>query len=182
MSVDAPVRIAVTGTPGTGKTTLCVSSGWDYQTVTELATSNGCIEDTDPNDGAAPVDVDRLHNLLLESWEKSEGHTLIDGHLSHHLPVDAILILRCHPDTLRSRLQARDYSMEKTDENTESEFIGVIASECFANSGIPCIEMDGSTLDPEEIFNRLEAWIADGFKPPRPNEPTDWIATIHGGD
>ena len=91
------VRIAVTGTPGVGKTTFCASSNWSTTTVKELAEKHGCVEVVD-SDGAAPIDIEKLVNSLV--WPKGNIH-LIDGHLSHLLPVDAIILIRCNPSALR---------------------------------------------------------------------------------
>jgi len=173
-------RIAVTGTPGSGKTTLCSTSNWESQSVMELAKIYECLEAIDANDGAAPVDVEKLSLILLENWNQLDYPLLIDGHLSHHLPIDAIVLLRCHPEVLQNRLQNRNYSEEKINQNIESELLGSIAGECFQNSDIPCLEIDSTEIDTTEIFLRLKEWVADGFKPSRPDVPVDWIAIIHG--
>lgn len=175
-------RIAVTGTPGSGKTSVCSVSNWECQSVMELAKINGCLEPIDASDGAAPVDVEKLSSILLEKWNLLEHPMLIDGHLSHHLPIDAIVILRCHPSTLQNRLEKRNYSQNKISQNTESELLGTIAGECFQKLDIPCLEIDSTVITAIEIFQRLMDWVADGFKPSRPDVPIDWIATIHGGD
>ncbi len=167
-------RIAVTGTPGVGKTTFCAASNWSITTVIELAQKHDCVEVVDA-DGAAPIDIEKLVNSLV--WP--EGNTrLIDGHLSHLLPVDAIILIRCHPAVLRERLAGRDYSDSKIDENVECELIGVISAECLE---LPCLELD-SEMGIEAMIACAEQWITDGFKPHRPNEGIDWIAQIHGDD
>ena len=101
---------------------------------------------------------------------------LIDGHLSHLLPVDGIVLIRCHPDILKKRLFERDYSQSKVSENVECELIGTIAAECL---DIPCLELD-SAIGIESMITSAERWITDGFKPSRPNEGIDWIGEIHG--
>ena len=175
-------RIAVTGTPGTGKTSVCSISNWQSLSVKELAEMNGCLDPIDHLDDAAPVDVEKLSSILKDSWSRTKEDVLIDGHLSHHLPVDAIIILRCHPETLGTRLGKRNYSEEKIRQNTESELLGIIASESFEITGIPCLEIDSSANESTEIFQRLMDWLADGFKPSRPSVAIDWIQRIHGSD
>ena len=174
------VRIAVTGTPGTGKTSVCSISNWQSVSVKKLAEMNGCLEPIDLRDDAAPVDVEKLSKILKEKWNENKEDVLIDGHLSHHLPVDAIVILRCHPETLEARLVKRNYSDDKINQNTESELLASIASEAFEMTGIPCLEIDSSANESIEIFQRVVAWITDGFKPSRPSVPVDWIERIHG--
>ncbi len=175
-------RVAVTGTPGSGKSALCEASNWHCLSVKELANQNGCLGPIDSSDNAAPVDVEKLCSILEEKWDEYCDLTLIDGHLSHHLPVDAIVILRCHPDTLKNRLQKRDYSEEKISHNVESELLGMITEEDFDYSNIPCLEIDTSANEINESFQQLLDWITDGFKPSRPSVPIDWIAIIHEGD
>ncbi|MDP6905976.1 MAG: AAA family ATPase [Candidatus Thalassarchaeaceae archaeon] len=176
------MRISITGTPGTGKTTLCDFTNWEVESVMSLARNASCVGSLDPTDGAMPVDVEKLVSVLHKSWSDVGNPILIDGHLSHYLPVNAIVVLRCHPETLRERLVIRDYSSIKIDENVESEFIGVISTECFEKKGIPTLEIDTSVIRIEDAFSIIEGWVADGFKPMRPEQPIDWITIIHDGD
>ena len=168
------VRIAVTGTPGTGKTTFCSAANHHTKTVEEIAAEHGCLGEVE-EDGAAPIDVEELTNNV--TWPE-EDILLVDGHLSHLLPVDAIILIRCHPSVLRQRLSQRDYSESKIEENVECELIGVISAECLEK---PCLEMD-SESGIEVMIANAERWITDGFKPMRPNEGVDWIGQIHGDD
>ena len=168
------IRIAVTGTPGTGKTTFCSASNHRTVTVEEIAVEHGCLGEVE-DDGAAPIDVEKLAKTVI--WPKEEI-LLIDGHLSHLLPVDAIILMRCHPSVLRQRLSQRGYSESKIEENVECELIGVISAECLEK---PCLEMDSESGIEVTIAN-AEQWITDGFKPMRPNEGVDWIGQIHGDD
>ena len=168
------IRIAVTGTPGVGKTTFCSTSTINTTTVEKMAKEYNCIGGIE-DDGAAPIDLDKLASTM--EWP-TEGVLLVDGHLSHLLPIDAIILIRCHPTVLRERLSERDYSQSKIDENVECELIGVISAECLDS---PCLELD-SAIGPEAMIASAERWITDGFKPRRPNEGVDWIDQIHGDD
>lgn len=164
-------RIAITGTPGTGKTTLCAALAGPVVSVSRLAAAHGCLGEVDATDGAAPVDVEALAAAALP-----EG--FVDGHLSHLLPVDGIVLLRCHPEVLRARLEARGYTAEKVEANVESELLGTIAAECEDR---PCLELD-SEAGSNALIGAVDSWVSDGFKPRRPNEAIDWIDRIHGGD
>ena len=168
------VRIAITGTPGVGKTSFCAAMNRQTKSVEEIAAHHDCLGETE-RDGAAPIDLEKLIRKI--DWSE-EGSILIDGHLSHLLPVDAIILIRCHPDILRKRLSERDYPQSKVDENVECELIGVVAAECLDT---PCLELD-SAIGMEAMIARAERWITDGFKPGRPNEGIDWIGQIHGDD
>ena len=76
------------------------------------------------------------------------------------------------------RLQSRDYSVQKVEENVECELIGLITAECL---DLPHLELD-SADSMESMIAAVESWITDGFKPQKPSEPIDWIDEIHGED
>ena len=168
------IRIAVTGTPGVGKSTFCKQGHWSTISVQELAKRHDCIDEIG-EDGAAPIDVDRLRDVVV--WPE-EPCILIDGHLSHLLSVDAVVIIRCEPSILRERLQSRNYSVQKVEENVECELIGIITAECL---DLPHLELN-SADGMESMIAAVETWITDGFKPQKPSEPIDWIGEIHGED
>lgn len=183
-------RIAITGTPGCGKTTLCTQAteeGISVQAVAVIAFRHGLLGSPDPEDGAAPIDTEALaESLAASEWEeRSETTTLIDGHLSHHLPIDAVVLLRCHPEVLQQRLINRGYSESKVNENVEAELIGAIAAECLTSSeenGTPMLEIDMTATQARDVLGIVSAWMADGFKPRMPDAPLDWIEQLHGGD
>ena len=168
------IRIAVTGTPGVGKTTFCERSKWPMISVKELAIQHDCMDGFD-EDGTSLIDVESLSQVV--GWPE-EDYLLIDGHLSHLLPVDAAIVIRCNPSVLRERLKSRTYSTEKINENVECELIGIITSECLE---IPYMEIN-SADGLESMIASTEVWITDGFKPQIPSELIDWIHEIHGDD
>ena len=66
--MDEPCVLALTGTPGVGKTTVASwlqAQGWGLLSVADLADSHGCLDEVDPKDGAAPIDIQALD----EAWE-----------------------------------------------------------------------------------------------------------------
>ena len=168
----AGIRIAVTGTPGVGKTSFCKSGIWPAISVHELAKQNDCLGDVD-SDGAAPIDIDKLGKVIR--WPDKDL-LLIDGHLSHLLPVDAVIVIRCNPEILRERLLVRKYPGQKIDENVECELIGTITAECLDFPHLELNSADGL----EVMIGATESWITDGFKPQHSTEPIDWIREIHG--
>jgi adenylate kinase len=91
--------------------------------------------------------------------------TLIDGHLAHHVPVDALVIVRCHPDELRKRLMQRGYSAQKVQANVEVEMMGGPWNELIGDSR-PIFEGEG-----------VREWIESGCPPhTTPDSAIDWLS------
>ncbi len=175
--MDRGFRLALTGTPGVGKTTissLLADVGYHVETTEEIAESFGCIDDIDPQDGARPIDIDDLNAKIHSEWKNDPINSIvIDGHLSHLLPVDCVVILRCSPSVLRTRLFGRSYEEEKIAQNVDWEILGSAWPEI--DDTLPAMEFDTSSNGVETVFQRIMDWLADGFKPRRPLRLIDWI-------
>tara|TARA_B100000287_G_C20610500_1_gene771836 strand:+ start:43 stop:585 length:543 start_codon:yes stop_codon:yes gene_type:complete len=175
--VEGTIRLALTGTPGTGKTTvssLLSKNGFEVFSVESLAEKHNCIEDADLEDGARVIDMDELCEHLGDDWStRPDTDSIIDGHLSHLLPVDCVINLRCKPIVLRERLIERGYSDSKIAQNTDWEILGGAWNEL--EEGVPVIEFDSTSLGPESIVGAILDWKTDGFKPNRPFNPIDWV-------
>ena len=155
--------LAVSGTPGTGKTTLCkalAAAGWQVLSLADLAEEHGCMGPVDEADGAAPIDVHRL----AEAWEApGEGRWLVDGHLAHLLEVDGIVLLRCRPSVLNERLSARGYEARKVKANVEWEMTaGHWAELVEFEIDLPLLELD-TTIDGDDLSGRVQAWAEEGL-------------------
>ena len=64
-------RLALTGTPGSGKSTVSeILRGSDLEvlTVESIASENGAIGEIDPSDGARPIDIEELVEALRDCW------------------------------------------------------------------------------------------------------------------
>jgi len=149
------VKIAVTGTPGTGKTTvsnLFEEQGRKVLHLTEYVKEKGLGEQSDEFE----VDVPQMKKALDD-----EDFEVVEGHLSHHVSVDVCIVLRTRPDVLRERLDDREYSKEKIEENVESEVLDVILSETVGLQEI-VIEVDTTEKDAEEVFEEIKEKIDVG--------------------
>ncbi len=140
------MRIAITGTPGTGKSSVAglLSEKYEVHSVKELAESYECSEKDDT--GELLVDVDCLKGKI--------GNGIIEGHLSHLLNPDLIILLRCNPEVLRKRLEGRGYSDEKLRENLEAEAVDVILEEAL-ETGRPVFEIDSTERSAEETASAI---------------------------
>ena len=157
--------LAVSGTPGAGKTSLCTAlaeAGWQVLSLADLAQTHGCLGPVDEDDGAAPIDVHRL----AETWEApNDGRWLVDGHLAHLLEVDGIVLLRCQPERLRERLTARGYTDRKVQANVEWEMTaGHWAELVEFEVDLPLLELDATTDDEQALSGRVNAWVEGGLE------------------
>ena len=179
-NVSGGFRLALTGTPGTGKSTVAQmlsEGGCIVVSVESLAEQNSLLGEVDPADGARVVDTEALHDALAHEWKSPpKGVVVVDGHLSHHLPCDAMVVLRCSPEILESRLSRRGYSVEKVQANCEWELLGGAWNE--REGDVPWCEFDTSHDSVDSIVTSLSDWIADGFKPASPGSLIDWVARM----
>jgi adenylate kinase len=179
-NVSGGFRLALTGTPGTGKSTVArmlSDGGCTVVSVESLAEQNSLLGEIDPADGARVIDTDALHDALAHEWKSPpDGAIVVDGHLSHHLPCDAMAVLRCSPKILESRLSRRGYSVEKVQANCEWELLGGAWNEREGDA--PWCEFDTSHDSVDSIVTSLSDWIADGFKPTSPGSLIDWVARM----
>ena len=113
------MRIVMTGSPGTGKSSIAraLSSalGLELIDIAEIARESGLVGKSHE------VDVGSLSKAL--SFLKKRKSFLAEGHLACEmkLPADSVIVLRCRPDILRKRLQRRGYGKTKVGENVLSE-------------------------------------------------------------
>ena len=179
-AMEEGFRVAITGTPGVGKTSVSgflEAVGFTVVSVEDLAEEHGCIGNEDPEDGARPIDVEKLSGLLSGVWATPpSGMIAIDGHLSHTLPVDAVVVLRCSPEVLKRRLHERGYSESKVNSNYEWELMG--GSWNDSNDSVPWTEFDTTASEIVSIVDEIEEWVSDGFKPKSLGSTIDWVARM----
>ncbi len=137
--------IALTGTPGTGKTTVCdfISEHSQYRKRYSIIDLNKLILDEklytgkDEKRNSFDADMDKLEMRVKQIIARTSDirDTIMEGHLSHFLPADAIIVLRASPMALRKRLgKRREYSFEKVKENANAEALDVILVESTQRS------------------------------------------------
>ncbi|TRO50664.1 AAA family ATPase, partial [Candidatus Bathyarchaeota archaeon] len=88
--MNIPPIYLITGTPGTGKTTiskiLSDKLGARHIELSLYAKENGCIIEDDPERDTKVVDMDALEEAL-EGLAETDIPLVIDGHYSHELLV-----------------------------------------------------------------------------------------------
>lgn len=120
--------IAITGTPGTGKTTVAklVASHlkYVYFDVNKFAIRR-CLKGVDKSRKSKIIDTKKLSRLS----KKFKGNLILDSHLSHFCKARLKFVLRCRPDILKKRLLKKGWGPKKAKENVDSEILGIIAFE-----------------------------------------------------
>ena len=168
------MRVVVTGTPGTGKTTVSklVESDLDVIHLNDLVREEGLTTGTDEDRDSLVADIDAVSARL-----SGRDDVLVESHLSHHLDADRVVVLRCHPEELKRRLLERGEPERKAEENAEAEALDVILSEAVDRHGIEAVhEIDTTDRDPETVAGEIEAAI-EGERSPTAG-PVDFTGYI----
>jgi adenylate kinase len=179
-----PQTVALTGTPGTGKTAiadLLSERGWHTVEVGDLAKSAGAVVGRDEERQTDEVDVDRLSDALeVQLTTLDAPRVLLVGHLAHLMPCQTVVVLRTSPMVLRQRLESRGWPPAKVQENVEAEAVGVVLVESMEKEPpVPVYEVDTTRGTPEESA-RLVAATIDGAGEGMEAGWVDWSEEVMG--
>ena len=140
--------VIISGTPGTGKTTLSKKLakrlGFHYTDVNKLISGCKLSESYDIKRKTKIVDTAKLNKELIKEintltkknnkkFKKIKG-IIIDSHLSHYLSkkyVDLCIITKCDIKELNKRLRKKYFNREKIKENLEAEIFDVCLNEAM---------------------------------------------------
>lgn len=161
------MMIIVTGTPGTGKTT--VTQLLADKIDAKLISINSLLENYDLNLGIDEVrgykivDTEKMIPIVDSIKDKySDDLIIFEGHLAQDYPnADKVIVLRCDPKKLEMRLNTRDWPDRKVHENVSAEILGVCTSESYDTYGDIVQEVDTSNLTPDEVVAVLISIIND---------------------
>ena len=174
------LSVALTGTPGTGKTTvgrLLEKRGFNVLFLTEFIKENNISSERDEERDCLVVDMDALEDAVsdhIRSLEKSiltrngnagkagqekkvsekDSVLIIESHMAHYL-CDHAIVFRTHPSVLEKRLAERGYSSEKVRENAMAEALDIILCEAYDWCG-SVLEVDNTERDPEDSADAVE--------------------------
>ena len=143
------VRCALTGTPGTGKTSI---SKLLNTKVVHLSDYYEASSEGKTNSGEWLIDLDKMNNLVKELDE-----VFYEVHTSQTLDnLDMVILLRCDPSILKERLTLRNYSEEKITVNLEAEALNIIYSEAMEHiSKEKIFQLDTTYSQPQESADKL---------------------------
>ena len=195
--------VAITGTPGTGKSTVSKQlrgKGYQVLDLNQIVLNEKLITGYDKVRDTSEVDLERLNKYLIKylkiptkkkANKKSPGISkknskislealvFLEGHIAHLLDIlDIILVLRCHPTQLRQRLKDKAWSDSKLRENLEAEALDVISIESVEKYGQNKIfEIDTTSDKPAEVAKKLIGIVNGKVKGYEPGN-IDWSEEI----
>jgi len=180
----ARLVIAVSGTPGTGKSVFARALARKLDA--RLVDLNALIK----KKKLFRLDVDgtRIANLrgmraeFTRIMKRSSDSIVVEGLLAHLLPtkyLTHVVVLRTRPKVLEKRFRARKYSKAKLHDNLEAEALSVILWEAVQEHGVAKvyeIDMTGIKVTTAvEMF--LKALV--GKTSLRPGR-IDWLEEFYG--
>lgn len=157
------MRVAVTGTPGTGKTSAVGGMSTDLSVIhlNEVVRDRGLVTGRDESRDTDVVDLEAVRDWLAE-----RDDVVIESHLAHLLSADRVVVLRCQPDVLERRLLQRGESPASAAENAEAEALDVVLAEAVERHGRDRVyEIDTTDLTPASVARELEAVVAGRREP-----------------
>ena len=160
--------IAITGTPGTGKTSVAkklVRKGYIVLDLNRIACENDFLLGRDEKRKSNIVDIDKLNLFIKKNYSKFDI-VFVEGHLSHLLKcVDKLIVLRLEPSQLKKYLKKKRWNEKKIKENLESEILDIVLCESVeVHSKDNIAELNVTNKSVDEIVSIIIDLVKDGFK------------------
>lgn len=176
--------VALTGTPGVGKTSVADRlrlRAIPNVNLGRFAQDNDLVDGFDDARMAAVVDPPRVAPLLSRLTQK-DTLLLLDGHWSHEVPgVEHAIVLRLRPRDLQARLERRGWPAAKVRENLEAEGMDLVLQEAVARLGPKRVfEVDTTGRGLDDVESTLYGLLrgpASGRRLARPGQ-VDWSRDV----
>lgn len=162
--------VALTGVPGTGKSTTAsrLPAGLRSMEVSDFGLATRSAR---PAGGSLTVDLPKMRREYRRSRPRVD---LVVGHLAHLLPIRDVVVLRCHPETLRARLERAGRGSEHDRrENYVAEALDAILFEAV-RPGRRVWEVDTTHRSPEAVARIVARTVRR--RPPPDWGRVDWLA------
>ena len=171
--MDFPV-IVITGTPGTGKSSLCRRVekllNAKHLDISAIAKENGYVDSYDEKLETHVLDEGKLLDHLERELATSSEVVLLDYHscglfperwvMGH--PQSVVVVLKCSTESLFDRLSDRGYSVKKRQENMEAEIFRICEDE--ARMSYPEGKVFSFENNTNEDAERITLFLQDRLK------------------
>ncbi|MFA5105876.1 MAG: adenylate kinase family protein [Candidatus Micrarchaeia archaeon] len=166
--------IALTGVPGTGKTSVAAELGrlgFHVVDLNALARGAGLVLSHDDADGSDEIDIDMLGKIASAIAPLLGPYAVFEGHLACEFPIPGAvaIVLRADPDAVRQRLGKRGYSKSKISKNAMSEMLDYCVIRARANYK-KVFELDTTDASAAEIAQEIAAANFSKFS----SDKVDW--------
>ncbi|MFZ3077164.1 MAG: adenylate kinase family protein [Candidatus Aenigmatarchaeota archaeon] len=164
--------IALTGTPGTGKSRaakILKKKGFAVIELNPEIKKRKLYSGYDRKRKTYVADFGKIEKFLkaeLKQEKYLNKPVILDSHLSHLLSsriVGAVVVLRCEPTVLEKRLKRKGWNAEKIRENIEAEIIGLIEYESRRKHG-KVFAVDTTKLKAEQVADKIKKRLTKVFK------------------
>lgn len=180
--------ILISGTPGTGKSTVAQLLTKKYAALcvnlTDTALENGFIIEEDSERQTNVADLEKLIPFIENLIKKCKGNMIIEGHyvdvISDEL-ISILIILRTDPQILESRLEEKGFWPSKIRENIQSEILGTCTSFALETHDRNKIyEVNTSTAPLDEIVEKIQYFIEN--RPESNLGEINWLQKLDATD
>lgn len=137
---------AISGTPGTGKTSVAkiLAKKLDANLISISMLVREVKHSWDKSRRTRIVDIKDLQKAVNKKLIRGKFN-IVEGHLSHLLNSDIVVVLRCNPKELERRMKKKKWSRKKIGENIEAEILDEIITEAIEKHGMRKVfELDTS--------------------------------------
>lgn len=130
--------VAITGTPGVGKSTFARKLALNLDArlidVNSIVNEFGLFSGYD-KDGAKLVELNALKKQLEKMIRSIGGSVVVEGHLLCEIKIKgaSVIVLREHLETIKKRLLKRRYPVTKVRDNIVSEALDYCGIRSHAN-------------------------------------------------
>jgi len=174
--------IIITGTPGTGKTTISKALAKeihaDYLSLTRFVTAKGLYSAIDRERKTRIVDIERTRKSLRKLIPKGRM-IIVDTHVADSIPRERtrkVIVLRCHPKVLDSRLRKKGWSGNKVRENVLAEILDACYMIAVSYYGAKKVyQLDTSSRRPEKCVALAKKNL---LQQASASVTINWIATL----
>jgi adenylate kinase len=180
----ARLTVAVSGTPGTGKSVFARALARKLDA--RLVDLNSLIKRKKlfnlDVDGVRIASLRGMRDEFVKIMKNSNSSIVAEGLLAHLLPTKLLthaIVLRTRPRVLEKRLRARKYSNAKLRDNLEAEALSIILWEAVQEHGAAKVyEIDTTGIKVSTAVGMFLKAL-DGRTSLRPGK-IDWLEEFYG--